>query len=520
MNKNILTKVLELIEGYMTPKEAEKKEFGEVFTPLFFVEEILGHLPDQVWQNKDLKWYDPSSGIGVFAIIIYYKLLQELKSIIKDDKERSKWIIENMLYLNELNPVNVLKTKQIFGLIDPDTQVNIICSDFLLEKNKDLHLCTSKTPTKSADLSDKCNSCHALEKCEGVKLEKYNIIVGNPPYNKSRLNGTFDSSLYPQFVVKALTMLSDEGMLLFITPSRWFSGGNGLNDFKDYMLKRNDIVLIKHYDNSKTIWPTVDIAGGINYFLIVLNQNININISNNNGLTHFIDAATGKTTDIKLNTYDILVQNVDAYSIIDKVLLNISEKGISDLYLSTKYFGINTNSEHFLKGPEKEPVSASLSGPLRKCYVSKKKGSIKYVASTWIKNPYNFWKVFSLQACGKINDGFKTLIIGSPDEIASQTFFTFKVNSRAEAESLKSYLESDYANFMLKLRKIDHHVNKNTLKWILLPPLNQIWTNDSINVYFGLTRREINTILNIVKKDLKRIQQFNVNLPTGINPHA
>jgi hypothetical protein len=138
---------------------------------------------------------------------------------------------------------------------------------------------------------------------------------------------------------------------------------------------------------------------------------------------------------------------------------------------------------------------------LRKCYVSKKKGSIKYVDSVWIKNSYNFWKVFSPQACGKINDGFKTLIIGSPDEIASQTFFTFKVNSRLEAESLKSYLETDYANFMLKLRKIDHHINKNTLKWILLPPLNQIWTNDSINAFFGLTKREIDTC----KKDLKRI---------------
>jgi hypothetical protein len=452
----------------MTPKESEKKEFGEVFTPLFLIEEMLGTLPARVWQNKDLKWYDPSSGVGLFTIIIYYKLFSSLKHIIKDDKERSKWIIEKMLYLNELNPANVLKTKQIFGLLDPNSEVNIICSDFLLENNIDLD------------------------------LEKYNIIVGNPPYNKSRLNGTFDSSLYPQFVVKSLTMLSDDGMLLFITPSRWFSGGNGLNDFKNYMLKRNDIVLIKHYDNSKTIWPTVDIAGGINYFLIVLNQNMN----SNNGLTHFIDAATGKTSDINLNTYDILVQNVDAYSMIDRVLKEKDKKkGISDIYLSTKYFGINTNSEHFHKEPEndndKEPksdLSGSLSGPLRKCYVSKKKGSIKYVDPVWIKNPYNFWKVFSPQACGKINDGFKTLIIGTPDEIASQTFFTFKVNSFEEACSLKSYLESDYANFMLKLRKIDHHINKNTLRWILLPPLNQIWTNDSINTFFGLTKREIDII--------------------------
>jgi len=460
--------ILKLIEGYMAPKEAEKKEFGEVFTPIFLVEEMLGHLPAHVWQNKDLKWYDPSSGIGIFAVIIYYKLFSALeKSIIKDDKERSKWIIENMIYLNELNPANVLKTKQIFELIDPDAKLNIECEDYCKDSNQTEYL-------------------------------KYNIIVGNPPYNKSRLNGTFDSSLYPQFIVKALSMLSDDGKLLFITPSRWFSGGNGLNGFKDYMLKRNDIVLIKHYDNSKTIWPTVDIAGGINYFLIDKCNSYhalekcegqNQNQNSNNGLTHFIDAATGKTSDINLNTYDILVQNVDAYSMINKVLKESGEK-LSSIYLSTKYFGINTNSEHF----NKEPNNATLTLALRKCYVSKKKGSIKYVPSNCIKNPYNFWKVFSPQASGKINDGFGSLIIGNPDEIASQTFFTFKVNSLDEACSLKSYLETDYANFMLKLRKIDHHINKNTLKWILLPPLNQIWTNDSINSLFSLTKREIKAL--------------------------
>jgi len=35
-----------------------------------------------------------------------------------------------------------------------------------------LHLCTSKTPTLSADLTGKNNSYHALEKCEGVKEMK------------------------------------------------------------------------------------------------------------------------------------------------------------------------------------------------------------------------------------------------------------------------------------------------------------------------------------------------------------
>jgi hypothetical protein len=36
-----------------------------------------------------------------------------------------------------------------------------------------LHLCTSKTPYLSEDLSVKCNSCPALEKCEGINTKLY-----------------------------------------------------------------------------------------------------------------------------------------------------------------------------------------------------------------------------------------------------------------------------------------------------------------------------------------------------------
>ena len=50
-----------------------------------------------------------------------------------------------------------------------------------------LHLCTSKTPTKSADLSDKGNSYHALEKCEGVNQKQnkniLNVNIGKHVFN-------------------------------------------------------------------------------------------------------------------------------------------------------------------------------------------------------------------------------------------------------------------------------------------------------------------------------------------------
>jgi site-specific DNA-methyltransferase (adenine-specific) len=232
----------------------------------------------------------------------------------------------------------------------------------------------------------------------------------------------------------------------------------------------------------------VDIAGGVNYFLIDTEYS---------GPTAFTDGATKTTTQLTLNKFDILVPNIKAYSIINKIL---DKPKLNDIYLSTKYYGINTNSRHFLNANEQTNSNPDLV----KCFVSKRKGSVKYVAKKHIKNPYHFWKVFVTQGNGKVNDGFINFIIGSPNEIASQSYFTLKVQSKAEAESLISYLETNLANFMLWLKKIDHHINKDTLSWIPLPPLNKKWTNHSIQKYYSLTDPEIKTISIKTKKEKTR----------------
>lgn len=431
-------KVLEIIETRMEPRESEKKEFGEVFTPLDTVYKMLQKLPSKVWTNPDLKWLDPSSGIGNFIIVVYYKLFDSLKhnkSLI-NDKKRSKWIIEKMLFMNELNAENIELTKKIFKIIDSDARPNITNGDFL----------------------------------EGKYKYEVDIIIGNPPYNESNAS----TPLYTKFILKALSELPEKtGKLLFLVPSRWFTSVKGLNDFRESMLKRDDIVFINHIPNSKTIFPTVDIAGGINYFLIDKEYS---------GPTTFIDINTNTKTKLQLNKFDILVPNTNAYSIINKILDNPK---LSNIYLSTKYFGINTNSPYFKNESGTNFV---------KCYVSKRKGSVKYVDKKHITNPFNFWKVFISQGNGKVNDGFINFIIGTPNEIASQSYFGFKVQNKREAESLISYLETDFTNFMLWLRKIDHHINKDTLSWIPLPPLNKSWTNASIEKYYKLTNSEIKTI--------------------------
>ena len=440
---NILTKNL-------VPKEFEKNVFGEVFTPIHFIEKMLVALPASVWKDRGLRWFDPACGIGNFPVIVYYRLMKGLDKIIMNDKIRSKHIIEKMLFMNEINKKNVVLLKKIFAMIDPEAKINISNKDFL-------------------ELSG-----------------KYDIIVGNPPYNEARIKETSDQPLYSKFIVKAIEMTDK---LLFVVPSRWFSGGKGLDEFRKSMLMRKDIVSIHHIPNSRTIWPEVEIKGGVNYFYLD---------KSHDGLTEFSNDSLNSHK-IELDKYDILVPDTKAYPLINKV---IKYPCLSELYLSTSHFGITTNFEHFTNSHSANSV---------KCYVSAKKGEQKYVLKKYVKNAYDFWKVFTPQGSGKGGDGFGNLIIGSPREIASQTYFGFKVDSLVQARSLKSYLETDFANYMLSLRKIDQHISEATLKWVPLPPLDREWTDEKVAKYYGLkpmnlrTRRQINKSLkNIRSKTMKR----------------
>ena len=178
--------LLELINECLKPKEIEKKQFGEVFTPMALVNEMLDKLPLEVWKDKNLKWLDPATGMGNFQIAVYLRLMESLKDEIIDNEERKKHILENMLYMCELNKKNVLICNQIFD-IEGKYKLNIYEGDTLV-----------------------------FEPLKIFNIEKFDIIVGNPPYQEALATG--DNKLYLDFTKKSLDMLINDGLLLFITP--------------------------------------------------------------------------------------------------------------------------------------------------------------------------------------------------------------------------------------------------------------------------------------------------------------
>jgi site-specific DNA-methyltransferase (adenine-specific) len=97
-------------------------------------------------------------------------------------------------------------------------------------------------------------------------IDKFDIIMGNPPYNKEfKGKNSYAEPLYNFFVEKYFDLCK---IMIFITPSRWFNGGKGIEKFTKNMLKRRDIKLIKHnIDSSKIFGNSVIIKGGVSYFL-------------------------------------------------------------------------------------------------------------------------------------------------------------------------------------------------------------------------------------------------------------
>lgn len=437
--------LLELINECLKPKEIEKKKFGEVFTPMSFINnDMLGDLEayykkkynTNIFEDETLKWGDTTTGMGNFPIAIYYKLMDGLKKKIPNEKDRKKHILEKMLFMAEYNKKNCFIVKQIFNM-NNEFKLNLYEGDSL-----------------------------QLDIQKEFGITKFDIVIGNPPYNEE-FKGKNGYAL-PLFTKFTEYYMNKCKILCYVIPSRWFNGGKGLDKFLHFMTNRTNLVYIKNYTNSQDIFGTnAIIKGGVNYFLKDESHNGQCNFNN---------------TLIDLKQFDIITDN-KYLSIITKIL--DCEK-ITSLYNSKGYYGIGLTDKRLTIENQKDYI---------KCYISKVKGFINYVEKSTIdaKKLINY-KVITVTASTANNDCFGNMFIGEQTDVHSESYISFNVNTKKEAESLLSYLQTRFANFLLKLRKITHNISENTCKWIPLPPLNKEWTDEEVYKHFKLSEDDIKLI--------------------------
>ena len=93
---------------------------------------------------------------------------------------------------------------------------------------------------------------------------KFGAVIGNPPYQIS--DGGAQASarpIYQNFVMIGKKLASD--YTCFITPTRWFAGGKGLDEFRNQMLNDKTIKELHDFLTPEDVFPNTNNRRGICY---------------------------------------------------------------------------------------------------------------------------------------------------------------------------------------------------------------------------------------------------------------
>jgi hypothetical protein len=192
--------IMKRLEEYLPAKDKEKSELGEVFTPVSMIDQLYDHFPSSIWKSPTHTWLDPATGIGNFMIVLFFRLMDSLRSVIPHHDKRAKHIIEKMLFMGEINASNVKICRQIFKKLCPSATPNIYQGDFLT-----IDLAALKWPST------------------------FKVVVGNPPYNigGTGLEGTKRTHII--FSQKGLECLDKSGFLAYICPPSYRETNTTMN---------------------------------------------------------------------------------------------------------------------------------------------------------------------------------------------------------------------------------------------------------------------------------------------------
>ena len=94
---------------------------------------------------------------------------------------------------------------------------------------------------------------HGAYPTKEMKEMKFDVIVGNPPYQIGVDGNTRTRAIFPEFVLRAMAM--NPRHLVMITPSRWFTGGADLNEMREHLLADRRMEALVDYPKLYDCFP-------------------------------------------------------------------------------------------------------------------------------------------------------------------------------------------------------------------------------------------------------------------------
>ncbi len=426
----------------------------EVFTPPQLVNQILDLLPAEIWREKEATFLDPACKSGVFLREIAKRLDTGLEQRIPDRQERINHIFKNQLFGLAITELTALLSRRSVYCSKTANGKYSVCETFdkpqgnirfeRIEhtwKNGRCVFCGANQEgyARGEELETHAYRFIHTGKPEEIFKMKFDVIIGNPPYQLSDAgDSTGSSPIYNKFVEQAKKL--NPRYLTMIIPSRWFAGGKGLDQFRDTMLNDKRISCLVDYPIAADVFPGVKVIGGVCYFLWEPSHNGACMVTTHmNGIDD--------TMTRPLNQFDTFVRFNKAITILEKVTAK-KYPSMSDQISRQKPFGLRT----FVRPSGKGGVTL---------YANKNIGKIEKSAITIGTEMLGQWKVFISMAYGEGGEtrDYPRMIIGKPIIAApvsacTETYIVVGAyNTEAKAKHLAAYLQTKFLRFLVGLRK-------------------------------------------------------------------
>ena len=467
-------------------------------TPPLLARALLDLLPEEVWSNPEYRWMDPATKSGSILREAARRLMTGLADWEPEPQRRAEHILRNMLFGCGITQVHGEMTRRsVYVSRDATSDLSIVNfngpagnlpfipgeHDYQTNRNgKVAGNCMICGAPPALDRGDSRENyayafIHKAYPTEEMQDMQFDVIVGNPPYQIGLDDNTRSKPIYQDFVTQAIAL--NPKYLAMIIPSRWFTGGLGMDDFRSTMI--NDRRMRAIVDNPKLFdcFPGVEIKGGVNYFLWDRDHDGDCAYSVR------IDGEILSTTARDLRDGDgVVIRDNSAMPIVDKVRAVITDS-VESICSPTLPFGLRDNhpSRHTKQDGDVPVIHGSYIGYVPQAEVEKN--------SDWIDRR----KVLLPMA----SDGHGrevSYVLGEPIAVdgGSVCTLTYMVagmfDTAEETENFAYYLATKFVRFLVLQRKATQHVTPDKFRFVPLMDMTRRWTDADLYERFGLTEDE------------------------------
>ena len=389
----------------------------EVFTPPEVANAMLDLLPQELFEDPNTTFLDPTCKSGVFLREIAKRLIKGLEPKIPDLQQRLDHIFHKQLYgiaITELT--SLLSRRSLYCSKYPNGAYSVSKFDSA-EGNVRFHRIEHRWK------DERCVFCgananqykregsletHAYEFIHTIHPEdiwkmNFDVIISNPPYQLSDGgHGASAMPIYQRFVTQAQKL--NPRYISFIIPSRWTKGGRGLDEFRSSMLNDKHIRIFHDYYNAADCFPGVEIKGGICYFLWDRDYAGDCHVYTHNSGDGAVTESVRPLLEKGMTTF---IRNVEQISILHKVQ-SYGEKSFADIVTANDPYGFDVRVEGSYKRVKPVFSNTPFKGAVVFYYNGWRKEGVGYMERKSIKKNEDMidqYKIFVPKAWGTGDPG-------------------------------------------------------------------------------------------------------------------